>query len=160
MNPCPCGKYGVRNKECTCSPMTIERYRKKLSGPITDRIGMWVEISSIEYEKFLEKNHTTVSNSKEVRLKVEHARNIQKERSIRNINKNILNGRIKELPLWFKISDEAKELINISSKRLGISGRSYKNIVCIARTIADLENSEYIKKEHILESLQYRIEKI
>ncbi len=160
MNPCPCGNYGVRNKECSCSPLTIDRYRKKLSGPITDRISIWVEVSAIDYEKLIVAKQPTTLESSTMRHSVVQARQLQHKRSERHIKKKLLNGRVRDIPHWFSLTPQTKILLNTAAKKLAISGRSYRNILAVSRTIADLDNSEHIEEHHILEALQYRIEKL
>jgi magnesium chelatase family protein len=155
MNPCPCGNYGVKGKECICSPLHIERYKRKLSGPIADRIDMWVEVSKIEHEKLTEKEGDG-ETSAVIKERVGRARDIQKNRF--KDKGNMLNSDMsaKQLVQIINLSDECKKILNDSAKNLDLSARAYHRIIKTARTIADLEGEEDIIPSHILEALQYR----
>lgn len=161
MNPCPCGNYGVKGKECTCSASNLERYRKKLSGPIMDRIDLWVEVSKVEHEKLTDQRevHTGTEKMKPI---VESARKIQEERYKKAKIKAKTNAGIssKDLVKHLSLSDEVKSILNESAKKLDLSARSYHRIIKLARTIADMEEEKEIKPNHILEALQYRPKRI
>jgi magnesium chelatase family protein len=154
MNPCPCGNFGIKGKPCVCTPTQIARYKKKLSGPIVDRIDLWVEVSRVEHDNLSEKPDKPVN--KEIRERIVGAREIQAKRFV---NKNIkTNGEMsaKDLVLTVNLSEDVKKILNDSAKMLNISARSYHKLMKVARTIADLENSPEIEKNHILEALSYR----
>ncbi len=154
MNPCPCGYYGVKGKECICSPIHIQKYKRKLSGPIADRIDMWVEVSTIEHSQLTKKG--TGESTHIIKSRVEKARNIQKQRYTHtNI---LLNSELssKQIIEMIHLSPEAKSILETSAKKFDISARAYHRIIKTAQTIADLAESESIKSEHILEALQYR----
>jgi magnesium chelatase family protein len=159
MNPCPCGNRGIKGKVCICSPIQIERYKRKLSGPIADRIDLWVEVSKIEHDKLADKKLSGQS-SKEVREIIQKARDIQKKRySKEKISQNIsLNSElsVKQLTNLINLTDECKKILNDSAKVLDLSARAYHRIIKTSRTIADLEGEREIKPGHILEALQYR----
>jgi magnesium chelatase family protein len=140
MNPCPCGFKGSVIKPCICSYAVIQRYQRKISGPIVDRIDMWVEVSEINYEKLggTQEEESTETISK----RVEKARNRQKIGG---------NGTQRNF-----LSSKCRELLNFSAKNLNLSVRVYKKIILLARTIADLDDSKEIHEKHILEALQYR----
>ena len=150
MNPCPCGYYGSDKKECVCLPNSIINYKKKISGPIMDRIDMAIEVASVPHRDLLSKN--TSENSLFIKKSIIRAQKKQVER-----NKK-LNGDLssKEIKNNIKLSLEIKEILDKAAKSLNLSGRSYYKVIKIARTIADLEDSEEIKKEFLLEALQYR----
>lgn len=157
MNPCPCGNFGSKTKQCICKPTDLLRYQRKISGPIIDRIDMWVEVSKIDYEKLSDKE-IGKKETPEIKKRVVHARNIQKERFVkadRNIKTNS-EMEAKDIGGIAKLTDAAKEILNTSAKKLDISARAYHRIIKLARTIADLEGSENIEIAHILEALQYR----
>ncbi len=160
LNPCPCGNWGVKGKDCICSPITISRYQKKIGGPVMDRIDLWVEVSKVDYQK-LGNMDERESETKKIRERVKDARAIQKERFLK-LKKNIsANSEIKPKEL-LKIADmeaKAKETLNRSAEKMDLSARSYHRIIKLGRTIADLEGSEKIKESHILEALQYRPKK-
>lgn len=158
MNPCPCGNFGTKGKECICSAMAIEKYKRKLSGPIMDRIDMWVEVSKVEYEKLTESREKHEGTEK-IRPRVELARKTQEERFKDLKIKTNAELSSKDLVNTVKISEEIKELLNESAKKLDLSARSYHRIIKLARTIADLDKSYEINESHILEALQYRPKK-
>lgn len=156
MNPCPCGNFGIKGKPCTCSPLQIERYKRKISGPIIDRIDIWTEVSKVDHDKLTEKSEK--SESLPARDRVMRARNIQTKRfdgAGRKISTNAeMNAR--DITSILKISNEVKDILNRSAKTLDLSARSYHKIVKLARTIADLESSAEIAPSHILEAISYR----
>lgn len=160
MNPCPCGNYGVKGKECTCAAQHIERYKRKLSGPIVDRIDLWVEVSKVEHNRLTD-SRDLHEGTKVMKPRVEKARKIQSDRYKKAKLKIKTNGELtsKDLVKHIAISDKVKELLNTSAKQLDLSARSYHRIIKLARTIADMEASKEIKENHILEALQYRPKK-
>ncbi|MCX6757468.1 MAG: YifB family Mg chelatase-like AAA ATPase [Candidatus Nomurabacteria bacterium] len=156
MNPCPCGNQGNKQKACICKQNDLDRYKRKLSGPIMDRIDLWITVSNIDYKKLGEEGTGEKSNT--IRERVESARKIQKERFAkagRKINSNS-EMNVKDLTSLIKLSDEVRKILEDSSERLALSARAYHRVIKIARTIADLENSIEIEKNHILEAIQYR----
>lgn len=154
MNPCPCGYYGVKGKECICSPIHIQKYKRKLSGPIADRIDLWVEVSTVEHSQLTEKG--TGETSLDIKKRVHKARELQKHRyQGKGISLNSeLSG--KQLVDMIHLNPEAKSILETSAKKFDISARAYHRIIKTAQTIADLAESDEIKVEHILEALQYR----
>lgn len=160
MNPCPCGNHGIKHKTCTCTPVMIDRYKKKLSGPIIDRISMWVEVSLIEYDKLLDKDDSRKKISPSIKEEVRRARLVQHARSEKNVGRKLLNSRVRDIPYWLGITEHARTTLNTAAKKLFLSGRSYRNIISVARTIADLDRSLEVGEQHILEALQYRAEKL
>ncbi len=158
MNPCPCGNYGVKGKECVCSAVAIEKYKRKLSGPIMDRIDLWVEVSKVEYEKLTDSRDLHEGTQK-IKPRVEKARKIQEKRFSNLKIKTNAELSSKDLVKTVPLSEKVKELLNESAKKLDLSARSYHRIIKLARTIADLEGKEDIAENHILEALQYRPKK-
>lgn len=148
-NPCPCGYFGT-NKECTCSPTQIINYQKKFSGPILDRIDLYVDVEDIDHKKLIKSN--TNKSSEKIKSNVEIARNIQINRQGK-LNSQLSN---KDLIKYSNIDNNAKEFFDNAAKQLGLSARAYIRTLRVARTIADLENSEPINNSHISEALQYR----
>ncbi|MEQ1500179.1 MAG: YifB family Mg chelatase-like AAA ATPase [Parcubacteria group bacterium] len=160
MNPCPCGNYGVKGKECTCSAQNIDKYKRKISGPIVDRIDLWVEVSKIEHQKLTDSRELHEGTDK-MKPRVERARKTQETR-YKNLGLKIkTNAELstKDLVKHVNLSDKVKELLNTSAKQLDLSARSYHRIIKLARTIADIDNSLEISENHILEALQYRPKK-
>ena len=149
LNPCPCGFFKNEKKECRCSHQEISNYRKKISGPIQDRVDIFTEVSKIDYKKLTNKKEE--ESSIELSQKVNKAREIQINRQ-QKLNSNLTNREI-------ETSIENKEMIkrfNKIAEKLNVSTRSYYKILKISRTIADIEKSAQIKMPHILEALQYR----
>ena len=158
MNPCPCGNYGFRGKQCVCTPSTLQRYRRKLSGPIMDRIDIWVEVDRIMPHE-LSMDGKTGEGSKIFKTKVEKARKIQRKRF--NEKKISKNGEMsaRELVTLVFLEKEAEKMLNLAAERLGFSPRVYHRMIKVARTIADLEGSDVVKADHILEAVEYRPKK-
>jgi len=156
MNPCPCGNAGNKQKACICKPSDLDRYKRKLSGPIMDRIDLWVSVGNIDYKKLGEES--TGEKSESIKDRVSNARKIQKERFEKLDRKISLNSEmnVKDLSTFIKLEDEVRNLLDESAASLGLSARAYHRVIKIARTIADLENSSDIKQNHILEAIQYR----
>ncbi len=156
MNPCPCGNFQSRDKECICSPIVISKYQRKISGPIMDRIDMWVEVSKVKHGELMEKS--TGENTEDVRRRVVKAREIQakrfKEKKLKIKTNSEMNSRA--VIACANLSTSAKKILDMSATKMGLSARGYHRIVKLARTIADLSASDEIKDEHILEALQYR----
>jgi len=160
MNPCPCGNFGVTGKDCVCPAHAVERYRRKMSGPIVDRIDLWLEVFSIPHEKLSEKRGAS-GETDAVRQSVIRARGIQQQRADQEKRTRVLNSELSVRDLEnISIDSAARETLNLSAKRLDLSPRSYHKVLKLSRTIADLEGSADIKTVHILEALQYRPKKL
>ena len=155
MNPCPCGNYGDPMKECSCTPTQIQRYLGKISAPLLDRIDIHIEVPAVKYKELSEDR--TGETSECVRTRVINARAVQTERykNATNIFKNA-DMTTKELEKYCTLDEQSKNLIQKAMQRLGLSARAYDRILKVSRTIADLNNSENIKVEHISEAIQYR----
>lgn len=158
MNPCPCGNYGVKGKECVCPAIAIEKYKRKLSGPIMDRIDLWVEVSKVEYEKLTD-GRDLHEGTEKIKPRVEKARQIQERRFSELKIKTNAELSSKDLVKTVILSEKVKDLLNESAKKLDLSARSYHRTIKLARTIADLEGAEEVSENHILEALQYRPKK-
>ena len=158
MNPCPCGNYGSA-KRCTCSQIAIQKYQRKISGPILDRIDIWIEVAEIDHKML--NDRAKGESSKKIRSRIEGAREIQHNR-FKNLklkqsrNSEIKAKHIQEISLLDK--DAASALMS-SAERLSLSPRAYHRVIRLARTIADLDKSPTIKSPHVLEALQYRQKK-
>lgn len=152
LNPCPCGNYG--NQKCTCTPKDISRYKRKVSGPIIDRIDMWIELPKIS-PTILSRKGTGGETSGQIRERIKRVRTIQNQR-LKTFRKE--GKRKAEEKRWLvnSLSPAVREILNISTEKLSLSPRAYHQQVCLARTIADLEEKKEIEASHILEALQYR----
>ena len=157
MNPCPCGYRGSKQKECVCRPADLDRYKRKISGPIMDRIDLWLSVGPVEYEKLSEKDGSG-EQSVALRDRVIEARGRQAERFKQAGRKIKMNSEmnVKDIGNIIALSPEVKEILNKSAEKLRLSARAYHRVIKLARTVADLEGVENIAPAHILESLQYR----
>lgn len=151
-NPCPCGYYGDPNKSCQCTPTQIFKYQKKVSGPLLDRIDLHVEVPRLSYEKMNEV--TNRETSKEIKLRVEKARAIQYKRFGKSKTNSEMN--LVEVKTFCKLEAPEQELFKAMTKKYNFSGRSLHRILKVARTIADLNDSEKITSNHLAEAIQYR----
>ena len=154
MNPCPCGYFGHPTRECTCTQAARKKYKDRISGPIIDRIDLHIEVEPVDYEKLSSKGRE--ETSAEIRKRVNKAREIQRERfkgTSVSCNAKMSPKMTKEYCL---LSEEASRLLKMSFDKLGLSARAYDKILRIARTIADLEESENIEFAHVAEAIQYR----
>ncbi len=157
MNPCPCGNTGNKQKSCICKPSDLDRYKRKLSGPIMDRIDLWVSVGNVDYKKLGEEGDGEKSDR--IKERVTKARKIQEKR-FEKFDRNIKTNsemNVKDLSNIIKLKEEVRDLLDDSAERLALSARAYHRVIKIARTIADLENSEEINSNHILEAIQYRL---
>lgn len=151
-NPCPCGYLGHPSKKCSCSLHTIQLYRKRLSGPILDRIDIHVDIPPVREEKLT--SNEKAESSSTVRERVCAARQKQIKRFGKaSTNAEMNSSQIRSL---CKMSDAASSLLKTAISRLSLSARSYFKIIKIAQTISDMENTDRIEGKHIAEALQYR----
>ena len=157
MNPCPCGYMGSKIKDCTCKPYDIERYQRKISGPIMDRIDLWVFVQNIAYEELSKKGDDTKISPK-LRDKIIFARNFSKNRNESYNIKDKLNKAYtgKELHTVAALGEKEIDTLNRLANQLNISPRAYHRMQRVARTIADLEGSIKVTENHILEAFQYR----
>ena len=153
MNPCPCGNYGS-DQECRCTPLQIQRYLGRISGPLLDRMDLHIEVPRVSIEQLQER--PSGESSAALRDKVIKAREIQQKRFKRNKAK--LNSQMKpaDVRKYCQLDDASQLLLKNAFDRLGLSARAYDRILKVARTIADLEGAERIKIDHLAEALQYR----
>lgn len=152
-NPCPCGKWGSA-RACTCSPHVLSRYQRKMSGPVMDRIDLWTEVAPVEHEAL--SRAPSGETGEVVRARVLKARAVQEAR-LRNVGKKKNSEMsVRDLDVFVPLEATTRTLLNESAETLELSARGYHRVIKIARTIADLENAEYVGAPHILEALQYR----
>lgn len=156
MNPCPCGYLGDKQKQCTCSEFQISRYQSRLSGPLLDRIDLQVEVPRLTSEELLNIEPATESSA-DIRKRVIKARKIQAERYKNDgilTNSELTSKLIKK---YCQIDEQSTALLKTAIVKYQLSGRRYDRILKLARTIADLDNSENIKQIHLMQALQYRM---
>ena len=155
MNPCPCGYYNHPEKECVCGPGVVQRYLNKVSGPLLDRIDLHVEVTPVRFEEMTSTRKT--ESSKDIRTRVMKGRERQKIRFENNpevfCNAMMPSHQVKQV---CQISDAGRNLLKTAMERLGLSARAYDRILKVARTIADIAESEDIRVEHLAEAIQYR----
>jgi magnesium chelatase family protein len=154
MNPCPCGYYGDPVKECTCSLANVLRYQKRISGPLLDRIDIHVEVPRVDYEKL--SGDRLGEKSETIRARVEKARARQRQRFAgTNLQVNADMGPA-EVRQYCAIDDAGKHLLRAAMQQMQMSARAYHRILKLARTIADLADSDKIETPHVAEAIQYR----
>ena len=158
MNPCPCGNFGFRGKPCICTPSSLQRYRRKMSGPIIDRIDIWLEVDRVNTDDL--SGESQGEKSDYFKRKVENARTLQRIRFQNNkkLTKNSDMG-ARDLVTLVQLDNDARSALNLASERLGFSPRVYHRMIKVARTIADLDNSKEVTRDHILEAVEYRPKK-
>jgi magnesium chelatase family protein len=155
MNPCPCGYFNHPEKECVCGPGVVQRYLNKISGPLLDRIDLHVEVVPVSFMELTDSK--PAEKSENVRKRVMEARNLQEDRfkSIEGLHANAQMGG-KEVQEICIISDAGRSLLKKAMEKLNLSARAYDRILKVSRTIADLDQSEEIKIEHLAEAIHYR----
>ena len=154
MNPCPCGYYGSKEKECNCTPQMISKYMNKISGPLLDRIDIQIEVTPVKYQKL--NSEDTIETSKEIKERVNKARKIQIERYKEEKIYSNSDLTPKLIEKYCRLDKESNYILQAAFERLGLSARAYGRILKVARTIADLQGKENIDKTHIAEAIQYR----
>ncbi len=156
MNPCPCGYYGTDIKRCQCRPYDILRYRKKISGPIADRIDLWCQVENIKPQELSLDRPQEGESSAQVKDRIEAARRRQAERLKPAGLQTNSQLSVKQLSTYAELSGGAQTTLNQIAEKMELSARSYHRIIKTARTIADLEDREEVSENDILESAQYR----
>ncbi len=155
MNPCPCGFYGHPTRKCTCSQNAINRYLSRVSGPLLDRIDIHIEVPPVDYDELSGKAEKGESSEK-IRERVNKARAIQHKRfegTEITCNARITSAFLHKICI---MSDEAETVLKKAFEKLNLSARAFDRVLKVARTIADLDESEIIESAHILEAVQYR----
>lgn len=155
MNPCPCGFYNHPEKQCTCQPGVVGKYLNRISGPLLDRIDLHVEVTPVAFHELSSQQNSEYSSS--IRERVIKARGIQSERFKNRpglyANAQMGSADVKKI---CTLNEGSQQLLKQAMERLNLSARAYDRIIKVSRTIADLDNSESIKTEHIAEAIQYR----
>ncbi|MDP2386466.1 MAG: YifB family Mg chelatase-like AAA ATPase [Bacteroidota bacterium] len=155
MNPCPCGFYNHPEKQCVCAPGVVQKYLNKISGPLLDRIDLHVEVTPVPFSELSQA--PAKEKSKDIRQRVIKAREIQSSRYANRVGiYSNAQMKTKDLQVICSLDDACNQLLKTAMERLGLSARAYDRILKVARTIADLDNSEKINTSHIAEAIQYR----
>jgi len=158
MNPCPCGYYGDPFKECKCSSGEISRYHKRISGPLLDRIDIFVDVPHIDYEKLTEDKAGEISDKVRARVRASHEIQLERFRGTKlKCNADMTPKEVKE---FCAVEPAAQSLLRAAMKQLHLTGRAFHRILKLSRTIADLEHTDIIKTHHMAEALQYRHKEI
>ena len=156
MNPCPCGFYGDPTKHCTCSPSTVTRYQHRISGPLLDRIDIFVDVPRVEYDKLTDE--VAAESSREVSERVEASRTRQHLRF--SESKLVCNAEMGPVEVrefcQRRLEEGATSLLRMAMNQLSLSARAFHRVLKLARTIADLSASDVITTAHLAEALQYR----
>lgn len=153
---CPCGYYGDTFHECRCTPNQIHRYRSKVSGPLLDRIDIHLDVPAVKFKDISSKAPT--ESSAEIKLRINKARNVQKDRFKNHKKKVFCNAHMghKDIKKYCEIDEASLNLLKEAIQKMGFSARAYDRILKVSRTIADLDGIENIQQNHILEAIQYR----
>ncbi len=153
MNPCPCGYYGDATRECRCTPAIIQRYLGKISGPLLDRIDIQIEVPAVPYKELRggDAGEALAESSEEMRARVSRAREIQQARGYSNSRMPTRMIRKKCV-----LDETGERTLEMAMRRMSLSARAHDRILKVARTIADLDNSEAVAAKHIAEAIQYR----
>jgi len=154
MNPCPCGFFTDPQKECGCTPLQIQRYRSRVSGPLLDRIDIQVEVPAVRYQDLASRDPGEPSAI--TRSRVNASRAIQLHRfQKKGLHANAQMG-TKDIKRFCTVKEGGEKLLEVAINKLGLSARAYSRILKVSRTIADLEGSEEIQPAHVSEAIQYR----
>ena len=156
MNRCPCGNYGDPIKACVCSESTVSRYQRRISGPLLDRIDIFVEVPRVDYEKLA--SLAPAESSATVRERVDRARQLQTERFAgrsAGANAEMSPADVRDF-CQSSIEEAARGFLRLATNQLSLSARAFHRILKVARTIADLAGSEEITTAHVAEAVQYR----
>lgn len=151
-NPCPCGYLGDQTRQCVCSPAQVFKYQKKISGPLLDRIDLHVEVPRLPYEKMA--GRSAGEDSLSIKERVQKAREIQRQRY--GTDKANSEMTLQELKLYCRLGEKEEQLLKQAMKQYNFSGRSMHRILKVARTVADLAQSDIISLNHLAEAIQYR----
>jgi magnesium chelatase family protein len=156
MNPCPCGNYDNPTKPCVCTPQSISRYQRKISGPLLDRIDLHITVPRLEARKLI--GETQSETSKMVKERISQARKIQAARFANENIKTNSEMNVEQIKKYCQVDKASEQLLKTALDKYGLSARTYHRLLKLSRTIADLMNGENIKTDHVAEAIQYRIQ--
>ena len=156
MNPCPCGYFNDRSRECRCTPPMIQRYVSKVSGPLLDRIDIHIEVPAVQYKEL--RGGASAEGSAEIRNRVMAARERQRNRFSKAGEKIYANAQMttRQIRAHCELGVDAERLLERAMQQQGLTARAHDRILKVARTIADLEGAESLTVSHLAEAIQYR----
>jgi magnesium chelatase family protein len=156
MNPCPCGYFNDRNRECHCTPPMIQRYLQKISGPLLDRIDIHIDVPAVNYKEL--RSGSAPEGSEQIRSRVIHARETQLNRFAAAGERIYSNAQMnsRQIRTYCDLSTDCERLLERAINQQGLSARAHDRILKVSRTVADLDSSVHIEPKHIAEAIQYR----
>jgi len=156
MNPCPCGYFNDKSRECMCTPPMIQRYVAKISGPLLDRIDIHIEVPAVQYKEL--RGGAAAEGSAEIRDRVLKARERQRDRFRQHGEKIYSNAQMttRQVRAYCELSPDAERLLERAMQQQGLTARAHDRILKVARTVADLEGAEHLSVGHLAEAIQYR----
>ena len=157
MNPCPCGYWGDRTRECHCSETMIQRYVSKISGPLLDRIDIHIDVPAVNYKE-LRGSDSNAESSAQIRERVIRARQVQLNRFAAASERIYSNAQMgsRQIRTYCELDSDSERMLERAMQQQGLSARAHDRILKVARTIADLENNPHLESKHIAEAIQYR----
>src|SRR3954469_24206115 len=156
MNPCPCGYFNDRTRECHCTQPIIQRYVSKISGPLLDRIDIHIDVPAVNYKEL--RGGASPEGSKEIRDRVIRAREVQLNRFATAGERIFSNSQMtsRQIRTYCDLSTDCERMLERAMLQQGLSARAHDRILNVARTVGDLEGAMHIEANHIAESIQYR----
>jgi magnesium chelatase family protein len=156
MNPCPCGYFNDKSRECTCTPPMIQRYIAKISGPLLDRIDIHIEVPAVQYKEL--RGGAAAEGSAQIRDRVMAARDRQQTRFKKAGDKVFANAQMttRQIRKHCELDTDSERLLERAMQQQGLTARAHDRILKVARTIADLEGAEHLSVAHLAEAIQYR----
>jgi magnesium chelatase family protein len=156
MNPCPCGYFNDKSRQCMCTPPMIQRYVAKISGPLLDRIDIHIEVPAVQYKEL--RGGAAAEGSAQIRTRVMDARERQRQRFTKAKEKIYANAQMttRQIRAYCELGADAERLLERAMQQQGLTARAHDRILKVARTIADLEGADHLAVPHLAEAIQYR----